>query len=68
MYVRLAFAVAINVMPDVLIIDEALSVGDEAFQRKCFARINKIREHGTTVLFVSHQLALSLSCAIARYY
>lgn len=54
MYVRLAFAVAINVMPEVLIIDEALSVGDEAFQRKCFARINKIRENGATVLFVSH--------------
>jgi lipopolysaccharide transport system ATP-binding protein len=54
MYVRLAFAVAINVMPEVLIIDEALSVGDEAFQRKCYARINKIRENGATVLFVSH--------------
>jgi lipopolysaccharide transport system ATP-binding protein len=54
MYVRLAFAVAINVMPEVLIIDEALSVGDEAFQRKCYARINKIRESGATVLFVSH--------------
>lgn len=54
MYVRLAFAVAINVMPDILIVDEALSVGDEAFQRKCFARINAIRENGATVLFVSH--------------
>jgi lipopolysaccharide transport system ATP-binding protein len=54
MYVRLAFAVAINVTPDVLIIDEALSVGDEAFQRKCFSRINRIRDGGATVLFVSH--------------
>lgn len=54
MYVRLAFAVAINVNPDVLIVDEALSVGDEAFQRKCFARIERIREDGATVLFVSH--------------
>lgn len=54
MYVRLAFAVAINVSPDILVIDEALSVGDEAFQRKCFARIEKIRESGATVLFVSH--------------
>jgi lipopolysaccharide transport system ATP-binding protein len=54
MYVRLAFAVAINVMPEILIVDEALSVGDEAFQRKCFARINKIRDNGATVLFVSH--------------
>lgn len=54
MYVRLAFAVAINVSPDILVIDEALSVGDEAFQRKCFARINTIRDAGATVLFVSH--------------
>ena len=54
MSVRLAFAVAINVMPDILIVDEALSVGDEAFQRKCFARIETIREAGATVLFVSH--------------
>lgn len=54
MYVRLAFAVAINVSPDILVIDEALSVGDEAFQRKCFARIDAIRDAGATVLFVSH--------------
>lgn len=54
MYVRLAFAVAINVSPDILVVDEALSVGDEAFQRKCFARIEKIRKSGATVLFVSH--------------
>lgn len=54
MYVRLAFSVAINVTPDILIVDEALSVGDEAFQRKCFARIEAIRNSGATVLFVSH--------------
>ena len=54
MYVRLAFAVAINVTPDILIVDEALSVGDEAFQRKCFARIEQIREQGATIVFVSH--------------
>lgn len=54
MYVRLAFAVAINVEPEVLVVDEALSVGDEAFQRKCFARIEKIRSNGATILFVSH--------------
>lgn len=54
MYIRLAFAVAINVNPEILVVDEALSVGDEAFQRKCFARINQIREGGATVLFVSH--------------
>ena len=54
MYIRLAFAVAIHVDPDILVIDEALSVGDEAFQRKCFARIEHIRASGATVLFVSH--------------
>lgn len=54
MYIRLAFAVAINVSPDILVVDEALSVGDEAFQRKCFARIEKIRNQGATILFVSH--------------
>lgn len=54
MYVRLAFAVAINADPEILVVDEALSVGDEAFQRKCFARIDRIRENGATVLFVSH--------------
>ncbi|MEM9116625.1 MAG: ABC transporter ATP-binding protein [Cyanobacteria bacterium P01_F01_bin.56] len=57
MFVRLAFAVAINVDPDILIIDEALSVGDEAFQRKCFARIYDLQERGVTVLFVSHSAA-----------
>jgi len=54
MYVRLAFAVAINSDPNVLVVDEALSVGDEAFQRKCFARIEEIQKTGATILFVSH--------------
>ncbi len=54
MYVRLAFSTAINVDPDILVVDEALSVGDEAFQRKCFARIEEIQERGGTILFVSH--------------
>lgn len=54
MYVRLAFAIAINSEPDILIVDEALAVGDEAFQRKCFARIEFLRSRGATILFVSH--------------
>lgn len=54
MTVRLAFSVAINVQPEVLIIDEALAVGDELFQRKCFSRIEEIRAAGATILFVSH--------------
>ncbi len=54
MYVRLAFAVAIAVEPDILIVDEALAVGDEGFQRKCFARIKALQENGATILFVSH--------------
>jgi lipopolysaccharide transport system ATP-binding protein len=54
MLVRLAFSVSINVDPDIFIIDEALSVGDELFQRKCFSRIEAMRAAGATILFVSH--------------
>lgn len=54
MLVRLAFSVAANVDPEILIVDEALSVGDELFQRKCFSRIEAIRAAGATILFVSH--------------
>lgn len=54
MVVRLAFAVAINVDPQILVVDEALSVGDELFQRKCFSKIEAIRSSGATILFVSH--------------
>ena len=57
MYVRLAFATAINVDPEILIVDEALAVGDEAFQRKCYARIKDFQKQGVTTLFVSHSAA-----------
>jgi len=58
MYMRLAFAVAINTDPDILIVDEALSVGDEAFQRRCFSRLLQIKENGGTIFFVSHAASL----------
>ena len=56
MQVRVAFAVATAFRPEILIIDEALAVGDAAFQRKCFQRIEAFRRDGTTLLFVSHDL------------
>lgn len=56
MFVRLAFAVQVNVEPEILIVDEALSVGDFFFQQKCFARLRKMREEGLTLLFVSHDM------------
>ncbi len=57
MVLRLAFAVAIHVDADILIVDEALAVGDEAFQRKCFSRIESFQRNGGTLLFVSHSAA-----------
>ncbi len=54
MYVRLAFAIQANVDPEILIVDEALSVGDAYFVHKCMLRFNQLREKGTTILFVSH--------------
>lgn len=54
MSVRLAFAVAVSVDPQILVVDEALAVGDELFQRKCFSRIEAIKNVGSTILFVSH--------------
>jgi ABC-type polysaccharide/polyol phosphate transport system ATPase subunit len=56
MHMRLAFAVATEVDPDILIIDEILAVGDASFQEKCFARIRSFRESGKTILFVSHNM------------
>jgi ABC-type polysaccharide/polyol phosphate transport system ATPase subunit len=57
MYVRLAFAIAASVEPDILVIDEALAVGDAVFQHRCLRRINELHERGATVLFVSHDAA-----------
>ena len=56
MFVRLAFAVAINIDPEILIVDEALSVGDAFFQSKCFKKFEEFKEHNKTILFVSHDL------------
>ena len=57
MFARLAFAVAINVEPDILIVDEALSVGDLFFQNKCFHKFDELRARGVTILFVSHDIS-----------
>ncbi len=56
MYARLGFAVATEVDPDVLLIDEILAVGDIPFQEKCMARIDDFRRRGKTIVFVSHDL------------
>jgi ABC-type polysaccharide/polyol phosphate transport system ATPase subunit len=58
MSARLGFAVATSVQPDVLIVDEVLSVGDERFQQKCSARIDRFRSDGATILLVSHNATL----------
>ena len=57
-YVRLGFAVAVHVSPDILLVDEVLAVGDESFQRKCLDKIGEFQERGCTILFVTHALDL----------
>jgi lipopolysaccharide transport system ATP-binding protein len=56
MYVRLAFSIAIQTDPDILLLDEVLAVGDEHFQKKCRGKIEEIRKNGKTIVFVSHDL------------
>jgi lipopolysaccharide transport system ATP-binding protein len=57
MYVRLAFAVAAHLDPDILVVDEVLAVGDSAFQKKCLGKMSEVSQGGRTVLFVSHNMA-----------
>jgi ABC-type polysaccharide/polyol phosphate transport system ATPase subunit len=58
MFVRLGFAVSVHLEPDILIIDEVVAVGDEQFQRQCFDHLHALRRKGTTILFVTHSLAV----------
>jgi lipopolysaccharide transport system ATP-binding protein len=58
MYVRLGFSIAVNLDPEILIIDEIVAVGDEEFQRRCFDHLHELRKRGVTIVFVSHSLSL----------
>lgn len=58
MYVRLGFSIAVNLDPEILIIDEIIAVGDEEFQRRCFDHLYELRKRGVTIIFVSHSLPL----------
>ena len=70
MYIRLAFAVAANLEPEILLVDEILSVGDLEFQRKCLGKMNDVVGHGRTVIFVSHHMesiaALTNRCIVFK--
>ena len=57
MYVRLGFSVAVNLEPDILLVDEVIAVGDEDFQRRCYEHIEGLRRRGTTIVVVSHDMA-----------
>jgi lipopolysaccharide transport system ATP-binding protein len=68
MWARLGFAVATDVKPDILIVDEVLSVGDESFQRKSAARMQEFRDLGATILFVSHNMpTIEEMCHLAAW-
>jgi ABC-2 type transport system ATP-binding protein len=56
MYVRLGFAIAINVDPDILVVDEVLAVGDAEFQERCFQKFRDLKKEGKTVILVSHSM------------
>lgn len=58
MYMRLAFAIAIHVNPQIMLVDEILAVGDPEFQKKCFAKMEEFKKQGVTIIFVSHDLDL----------
>ena len=62
MYVRLGFAVAVNVKPDILLVDEVIAVGDEEFQRRCRKYMDGLRSDGTTIVLVSHSTDLMANC------
>jgi ABC-type polysaccharide/polyol phosphate transport system ATPase subunit len=70
MQLRLGFSVAIHTNPDILLVDEVLAVGDEAFQKKCMDKIEEFRRDGKTILFVSHNLdqirAISKTCMLLQ--
>ena len=68
MYVRLAFAVAAHLEPEVLLVDEVLAVGDSEFQKKCLGKMNEVARGGRTVLFVSHNMtAIEALCSSAIF-
>jgi lipopolysaccharide transport system ATP-binding protein len=68
MYVRLAFAVAAHLEPEILIVDEVLAVGDADFQKKCLGKMGDVASHGRTIIFVSHNMqAVQGLCKTALY-
>jgi ABC-2 type transport system ATP-binding protein len=68
MYVRLGFAVAVHVDPEILIVDEVLAVGDESFQRRCLGRIRDFQREGRTIVFVTHAVDLVREICTKAYY